>query len=38
LLRSKKKGAKSGKSGRRDLSDLVKELGLVGTPKSNRKP
>jgi len=37
-LRSKKKGAKSAKSGRRDLSDLVKELGLAGTPKSNRKP
>jgi DNA excision repair protein ERCC-2 len=36
-LPSKKKGAKSAKSGRRDLSDLVKELGLVRTPKSNRK-
>lgn len=37
-LDSKKKGTKSGKSGRRDLSDLVQKLGLAGTPKSNRKP
>jgi DNA excision repair protein ERCC-2 len=36
-LRSKKRGGKSANSGRRDLRDLVKELGLVGTPKSNRK-
>jgi len=37
-LDSRKKGTKPGKTGRRDLRDLVQKLGLAGTPKSDRKP